>query len=569
MYGSFYVYYTLFLKGALFFCYFPERGRVWSSGGIGLLGGTYPTRRAKLPQPGRVIVLSYLGTFAVAVGILSGAWPAATATHAGVMNFLVILDLWSLNFFSLLGLISGRVFLWSYYYMDTEKHYGRFLSIVIRFVLSMVILIFMGSLFGAMIGWDGLGVTSFLLVVYYKNRKSLGSGIITALTNRLGDCFFLVILGVAALERVHPNFSYLLVCLILLTSITKRAQIPFSSWLPSAMAAPTPVRALVHSSTLVTAGVYFLIRFNTARFEWLLALGRATILIAGLCACVEIDIKKIVALSTLSQLGVMIVALAAQQKDFCFFHLITHAMFKALLFICVGVGIHTIFGSQDFRSFAGARRVLVWPSSLLLISNLALLGFPFMSGFYRKDLVLESFYSRNMSGLIALFFLVGVGLTTAYRIKIMNLAIYLKKASLPSSLGAGGFRWQIKGPMVTLGGCSILRGALLSFWNKYFCVVVIVRPDKLMPLLFIRLGFLGGGLASNVKLSFLSSMWNLRSLFQKTRSWAAPINKALGHDGGWIETRGGRGGFHLFIAMNIFLYPTIGLAVIWLWFSLL
>merc|ERR1711942_445541 len=97
-------------------------------------------------------------------------------------------------------------------------------------------------------------------------------------------------------------------------------------------------------------------------------------------------------------------------------------MFKALLFMCVGVGIHTIFGSQDFRSFAGARRVLVWPSSLLLISNLALLGFPFMSG------------------LIALFFLVGVGLTTAYRVKIINLAIYLKKSSLPSSLGAGGFR---------------------------------------------------------------------------------------------------------------------------------
>jgi len=163
-------------------------------------------------------------------------------------------------------------------------------------------------------------------------------------------------------------------------------------------------------------------------------------LIAGLCACAEIDIKKIVALSTLSQLGVMIIALAAHQKDFCFFHLMAHAMFKALLFICVGVGIHTIFGSQDFRSFAGARSVLVWPSSLLLISNLALLGFPFMSGFYRKDLVLESFYSRNISGLIALFFLLGVGLTTAYRIKMMNLAIYLKKSSLPSSLGAGGFR---------------------------------------------------------------------------------------------------------------------------------
>lgn len=182
---------------------------------------------------------------------------------------------------------------------------------------------------------------------------------ITALTNRLGDCFLLGILGVAAWARVHPPLVYLVVVLLLLTSITKRAQIPFASWLPSAIAAPTPVRALVHSSTLVTAGVYLLMRFNMASYEWMLAFGRATILIAGLCACAEIDIKKIVALSTLSQLGVMIVALATAQKDFCFFHLITHAMFKALLFMCVGVGIHTIFGSQDFRSFAGVRRVLI------------------------------------------------------------------------------------------------------------------------------------------------------------------------------------------------------------------
>jgi len=123
-----------------------------SSGGFRLLGGTYPPCGAEFHQPGRVIVLNYLGALAVSVGILSGTWVRTTATQAGVINFLVILDLWSLNFFSLLGLISGRVFLWSYYYIDTEKHYGRFLSIVVRFVLSMVILIFIGSLFGAMIG---------------------------------------------------------------------------------------------------------------------------------------------------------------------------------------------------------------------------------------------------------------------------------------------------------------------------------------------------------------------------------------------------------------------------------
>ena len=358
----------------------------------------------------------------------------------GCLNFSLISDRWSLIFFSLLSLISCMVFIWSYYYIDSEENYARFIMIVVLFVRSIVALIFFSRIFGAMIGWDGLGVTSFLLVIYYKNRKSLGSGIITALTNRLGDCFLLIILGVSLYSSQLPFSCYFLLIFLLLTSMTKRAQIPFSSWLPSAMAAPTPVRALVHSSTLVTAGVYLLIRFNFLRFEWLLPIGRATMLMAGLCACAEIDIKKIVALSTLSQLGVIVVSLSLYQKEFCFFHLITHAMFKALLFMCVGVGIHTVYGSQDFRRFSGTRSRLVWPRRLLMVSNLALLGFPFISGFYSKDLVLESFYSLNNRFIIGLAFLVGVGRTTAYSVKMMNLAVFNKTSEGPSGLSSGGFR---------------------------------------------------------------------------------------------------------------------------------
>ena len=144
----------------------------------------------------------------------------------GSLSFILVGDVWSVMFFSLLGLISSRVLSWSYYYMDKEENYTRFVLIVYSFIISIVVLIFMGTLVGALIGWDGLGVTSFLLVIYYKNRKSLGSGIITALTNRLGDCFFLLILGrFFYIESYH----YLFCLLMLLTSITKRAQIPFSS----------------------------------------------------------------------------------------------------------------------------------------------------------------------------------------------------------------------------------------------------------------------------------------------------------------------------------------------------
>nr|YP_003433775.1 NADH dehydrogenase subunit 5 [Zonosagitta nagae]BAI68166.1 NADH dehydrogenase subunit 5 [Zonosagitta nagae] len=515
------------------------------------------------------MVVNYLTSLLMINMGLLGVLLSYSIINAGIMNFSFILDSWSLNFFGLLSLISSMVFIWSYYYMDGESNYGRFLSIVISFVGSMVVLIFMSSFFGAMIGWDGLGVTSFLLVIYYKNRKSLGSGMITALTNRLGDCFFLVILGVSAYSSMHPSFYYLLLIMILLTSMTKSAQIPFSSWLPSAMAAPTPVSALVHSSTLVTAGVYFLMRFNIMSFEWMLSIGSATMLMAGVCACAEMDIKKIVALSTLSQLGVMMISLSLMQKDFCFFHLMTHAMFKALLFMCVGVGIHTIFGSQDFRSFSGVSSILVWPSSLLLISNMSLLGFPFMSGFYSKDLILESFYSSSQSAIMGMLFLVGVGLTTAYSIKMMNLAFYLKTSSLPNSLASGGFSTSVKLPLLTLGLCSIMSGAMLSYWNINFLMTTVLILDKMMPLLFILAGVVLGLLVSNLKIPFLSSMWNLSALFQKSSGFSITMSSPLYYDNGWVEISGGKGSVNLFILMKMVLYPSMGLSVVMVWMTML
>ena len=479
--------------------------------------------------------------------------------------FPVIADLWSVRFFLLLRLISVTVFIWSYYYMDGEEFYSRFISIVISFVASMVALIFLGRFFGAIIGWDGLGVTSFLLVIYYKNRKSLGSGIITALTNRLGDCFLLIVLGLSLFSNQYPHESSFLLIILILTSMTKRAQIPFSSWLPSAIAAPTPVRALVHSSTLVTAGVYLLIRFNSLRYEWLLSIGSATILIAGVCACAEMDIKKIVALSTLSQLGVIIVSLSLSQKNFCFFHLITHAMFKALLFMCVGVRIHTIYGSQDFRRFSGTRSSLMWPTSFLLISNLSLLGFPFISGFYSKDLILESFYSRGSRCLMGLLFLVGVGTTTAYRVKIINIARFGKESSVPVSLASGGFSIQLKFPMTILGACSVLIGYFIGNKLNYDLTTVVMAYDKLCPLLIISLGVLLGLVVRNLKIAFFRSIWNLSSLFQKTREESELMSLIHGHDNGWVEYRGGIGARFRISLTNLLLHPFIRTSIVVIW----
>lgn len=337
---------------------------------------------------------------------------------------------------------------------------------------------------GALVGWDGLGVTSFLLVIYFKNRKSLGSGALTAVTNRVGDCFLLAC--IAALFN-GLEVSHLATMCLLLTSITKRAQFPFSAWLPAAIAAPTPVSALVHSSTLVTAGIYLLIRFNTLGTEWMLVVGSITMIMAGLCACAEIDLKKVVALSTLSQLGVIVVALAIKIKDLCFFHLITHAIFKALLFMSVGMGIHSVYGSQDFRSFSGFGSVSPLPSLYLSIANISLAGLPFLSGFYSKDAILESFYNIDTRFVFILAFLVGVGLTTSYRIKIMSLALVDTNGVCPTSLCGGGTGWITKLPLAILGLGSVCLGVVLGCGNLSLAPM-LCRIDKLIPISFICLG---------------------------------------------------------------------------------
>ena len=200
--------------------------------------------------------------------------------------------------------------------------------------------------------------------------------------------------------------------LVILAAMTKRAQIPFSSWLPAAIAAPTPVSALVHSSSLVTAGVYLLIRFNILLVnnwlgQFLLLISGLTIFMAGLGANFEFDLKKIIALSTLSQLGLIIRILAIGFYKLAFFHLLTHALFKALLFICAGAIIHNINNTQDIRLIGGLRIHIPLTSSCLNIANLALCGMPFLAGFYSKDIILEvvSLSSINIFSFFYIFFL--------------------------------------------------------------------------------------------------------------------------------------------------------------------
>lgn len=214
--------------------------------------------------------------------------------------------------------------------------------------------------------------------------------------------------------------------LVILAAITKRAQIPFSAWLPAAIAAPTPVSALVHSSTLVTAGVYLLIRFNylLGLRNFLLFIGVLTIFISGLGANFETDLKKIIALSTLRQLGLIITSLGLGFYEYAFFHLLTHAIFKSLLFLCAGVFIHSMGDTQDIRAIGGLIISCPITSLYFTISSIALCGFPFISGFYSKDIIIEFFFQGKINFIVGGLIFFSTLFTLTYSVRLLYFVFF-------------------------------------------------------------------------------------------------------------------------------------------------
>ena len=339
-------------------------------------------------------------------------WQIITINSMSVVITL-ILDWMSLIFMGFVSFISAIVLFYSGGYISGDMNINRFIYLVLGFVLSITFLIIRPNLVSILLGWDGLGLVSYVLVIYYQNEKSSNAGILTALSNRIGDVAILLAIAFISLWGGWNFYFYvhlfsrleeikLVSVLVVLAAITKRAQIPFSAWLPAAMAAPTPVSALVHSSTLVTAGVYLLVRFRLA-FEGqgiqivLLLLSRLTIFIAGLGANFEYDLKKIIALSTLSQLGVIIRILSLGYSNLAFFHLLSHALFKALLFMCAGAVIHNIKDYQDIRVMGGLVIQMPLTTFCINLANLALCGSPFLAGFYSKDLIWEIAFIREVT----------------------------------------------------------------------------------------------------------------------------------------------------------------------------
>nr|UJM44293.1 NADH dehydrogenase subunit 5 [Mytilopsis leucophaeata] len=357
----------------------------------------------------------------------------------------IVLDFYSMIFSITVLTISSWVALFSIFYMSHDPYGSRFISVLMLFVAAMNALIFIPSILGMMLGWDGLGVVSFLLVIYYSNSESLAAGMITALSNRIGDSLFILFLGFnTVVSSWHFSDSFLgifqlsMLWLLMVGSMTKSAQIPFSAWLPAAMAAPTPVSTLVHSSTLVTAGVYVLFRFSACMsglpMFFLMVSSTMTLLMAGMSATMESDLKKIVALSTLSQLGVMLFALSNSIQNICFFHLITHAYFKATMFLCVGTLIFTGSGLQDYRFAGKSWYKMPVVSSWLIVCCSCLSGLPFTSGFFSKDLIVESCLWNDMGSIGVIYTFFSVLLTAMYSMRMVIMIAFSKSFNSAESI---------------------------------------------------------------------------------------------------------------------------------------
>ena len=344
-------------------------------------------------------------------------------------------DPYSILFSLVIVIISFSISVYSLEYMQVEKEKNLFFLILFFFVIRMLVLIFSFSISCIFLGWDGLGVTSFYLITYYHNKKRLNSSLITMYTNRLGDCCIIVIFGLRV-DWLTWNLFFLgqESCLILsffliLTALTKRAQLPFSFWLPKAMAAPTPVSSLVHSSTLVTAGLYLIFRHHnlinlvpSRSVLWILSF--STMVVGGVLALCRFDCKEIVAFSTLRQIGFIIFTLSIGLKKLAFFHLITHALFKSVLFMVRGALIH-IYHSQDIR-LLGLKKIPFTLSLPFLISLISMRGLPFLSGFYSKDAILDSIIFFSSGWVIDLVAILIIGLSSLYSFRILSFILLNK-----------------------------------------------------------------------------------------------------------------------------------------------
>ena len=385
--------------------------------------------------------------------------------------------------------ISFFVHIYSTGYMTFDKDYSRFFSYISFFTFAMLLLVMSDNFIQMFIGWEGVGLASYLLIGFWHSKASAISANLKAfLVNRIGDLFFII--GVVIIFSIFNSFNFSVIfdeinylkdpndlanlelaCLFLfIGAMAKSAQIPLHIWLPDSMEGPTPISALIHAATMVTAGIFLIIRLSpiyevsTYTMDTILIIGAITSLLLGIVGIYQNDIKKVIAYSTISQLGYMICILGAGFYAASFFHLFTHAFFKALLFLSAGAVIISMHHEQDIRKMGNLRAYLPITYKCFLIGTLCLVGFPLTSGFFSKDLILISLY--NDDNFLSLFsyvvLVIGTFVTSMYSFRLLFLVFHGDERFKGQKITEQGLSMLI--PLVILSVLAVISGACINFF---------------------------------------------------------------------------------------------------------